>query len=79
MTCRVEDDEVFIQTYNAENRIASVQKLVSGDCATPGDFAAIWDYLYDGDGVRTATLFTPYLDSHVLTPSRPPPNTRHEV
>src|SRR3990172_2262470 len=35
-------------------------KLASGDCATPGNYLAKWDFSYDGDGVRAATLTTPY-------------------
>ncbi len=31
MTCRMESGAWFIQTYNAENRLASVTKLASGD------------------------------------------------
>jgi hypothetical protein len=61
MTCRVESNVKYIQTYNAENRIASIQKLATGTCAAPGNLAAKWDFAYDGDGVRTLTVvYTPY-------------------
>ena len=62
MTCRVENGVKYLQTYNAENRIASITKLASGTCAAPVNFANAteWDFTYDGDGVRTATLTTPY-------------------
>jgi RHS repeat-associated protein len=30
-----------------------------GDCTSPGNYAAKWDFAYDGDGVRVATLTTP--------------------
>jgi hypothetical protein len=60
MTCRVENGVKYLQTYNAENRIASIAKLATGDCSTPGNYAVKWDFTYDGDGVRTATLTTPY-------------------
>jgi len=29
-------------------------------CAAPGNYAAKWDFGYDGDGTRTSTLYTPY-------------------
>jgi len=60
MTCRAENGEWFIQAYNTENRISSIVKLESGDCTTPGSYAMKWDFAYDGDGVRAATLTTPY-------------------
>ena len=44
MTCRVEDGTTYLQTYNSENRIASIVKLASGDCSTPGNYAAKWDF-----------------------------------
>jgi RHS repeat-associated protein len=52
--------EWFIQVYNAENRISSITKLASGDCTTPGLYDLTWDFVYDGDGVRTTTMVTPY-------------------
>ena len=60
MTCRKESGITYLQTYNAENRIASIAKLASGDCSAPGNYATKWDFTYNGDGVRTATLTTPY-------------------
>ncbi len=60
MACRTESNITYLQTYNAENRIASIAKLASGDCSTPGNYAAKWDFGYDGDGVRTSQLYTPY-------------------
>jgi hypothetical protein len=62
MTCRAENGETFVQTYNAENRISTVQKLTSGDCTAPGTLDAHWAFAYDGDGTRTQTLYTPYVD-----------------
>jgi RHS repeat-associated protein len=60
MTCRTETGVTYLQTYNAENRIASIQKLASGTCAAPGNLTAKWDFTYDGDGVRTGQSYTPY-------------------
>ncbi|MBN2115754.1 MAG: hypothetical protein JW730_04245 [Anaerolineales bacterium] len=62
MTCRVESGVTYVQTYNAENRIASIQKLESGTCAEPGNLTDKWDFTYDGDGVRTGQSYTPYTD-----------------
>ena len=61
MTCRVEKSITYLQTYNLENRVASIAKLASGNCATPGNYASKWDFGYDGDGTRTSTLYTPYV------------------
>jgi len=61
MTCRVEGGVTFIQTYNAENRISTIQKLDSGTCASPGNLTAHWAFAYDGDGTRVSTLYTPYV------------------
>jgi hypothetical protein len=44
MTCRTEAGVTYVQTYNAENRIASIQKLASGTCASPGNLTAKWDF-----------------------------------
>jgi RHS repeat-associated protein len=60
MTCRVEEGSTYLQTYNIENRIASIAKLADGNCAAPGDYETKWDFAYDGDGTRIATLITPY-------------------
>jgi RHS repeat-associated protein len=66
MTCRMEPSAgsgtaMYKQTYNAENRISSIQKLRSGACADANPILETkWDFSYDGDGVRTATLITPY-------------------
>jgi len=68
MTCREEDGEWFIQEYNTENRISSIAKLENGDCTTPGDYLTKWDFSYDGDGVRAATLITPYVSGTPQTP-----------
>jgi RHS repeat-associated protein len=35
-------------------------RYASGTCAAPGNYAAKWDFTYDGDGVRTAQSYTPY-------------------
>jgi RHS repeat-associated protein len=67
MTCRTENGATYLQTYNTENRIASIAKLASGDCATPGSYTTKWDFTYDGDGTRTATLTTPYLSGQPQT------------
>jgi RHS repeat-associated protein len=57
----MEGNSLFKQTYNSENRIASVQKLRSGACTDANPLLETkWDFAYDGDGVRTATLITPY-------------------
>jgi RHS repeat-associated protein len=68
MTCRIENNVSFKQTYNAENRIATIQKLETGTCASPGVTAAHWAFAYDGDGTRTATLYTPYVSGSPGTP-----------
>ena len=67
-TCgRCQGGVTFIQKYNAENRTSSIIKLETGSCASPGNFAAKWEFFYDGDGVRAATRFTPYTSG---TPGR---------
>jgi RHS repeat-associated protein len=68
MTCRVEKGMTYIQTYNAENRIASITRLAGGSCAAPGSSAATWDFTYDGDGVRTGQSYTAYTDGEPATP-----------
>jgi RHS repeat-associated protein len=68
MTCREEDGEWYIQEYNTENRISSIAKLAGGDCTTPGDYLSKWDFSYDGDGVRAATLITPYISGVPQSP-----------
>ena len=60
MTCRMENSAWFIQTYNAENRLSIVQKLASGNCTSPGTFAAQWNFSYDGDGTRVAQSYIAY-------------------
>lgn len=60
MTCRTEAGVTYLQTYSAENRIASIQKLKTGTCAAPGALTAKWDFAYDGDGVRTTQAYTTY-------------------
>jgi RHS repeat-associated protein len=57
MTCRVEDEQTFIQSYNDENRISQVE-LVTGSCNTPGDTTSIWNFTYDGDGVKVMQVYT---------------------
>jgi hypothetical protein len=41
MTCRIENDQTYIQSYNAENRISEVE-AVTGDCEEYGDTTATW-------------------------------------
>ncbi len=60
MTCRMESSSWFTQTYNAENRLSVVQKLASGNCTSPGMFAAQWNFSYDGDGTRVAQSYIAY-------------------
>jgi RHS repeat-associated protein/uncharacterized repeat protein (TIGR01451 family) len=62
MTCRTESGLTYLQTYSAENRIASIQKLASGTCAEPGNLTDKWDFTYDGDGTRTGQSYTLYTD-----------------
>ncbi|MBN2501780.1 MAG: N-acetylmuramoyl-L-alanine amidase [Anaerolineales bacterium] len=50
MTCRYEDSVYWKQTYNAENRLAMVEKL-DGNCAA-GSAVESWTFSYDGNGVR---------------------------
>ncbi|HLO29291.1 MAG TPA: hypothetical protein VK249_09160 [Anaerolineales bacterium] len=68
MTCRTETRVTYKQTYNAENRIASIAKLASGTCSTPGNYAAKWDFTYDGDGTRTAQSYTEYTNGQPGSP-----------
>jgi RHS repeat-associated protein len=70
MICRIEDGFTYLQTYNVENRIASIAKLAVEDC-TPleeDDYLTKWDFAYDGDGVRTSTFTTPYEDGDPQSP-----------
>jgi len=61
MTCRVEAGVTYKQVYNAENRISSIMKLRSGTCTDASPVLETkWDFAYDGDGTRMATLVTPY-------------------
>jgi hypothetical protein len=53
MTCRVEDGITYLQTYNTENRIASISKLAGGDCSTPGDTITKWDFSYVSTGGKS--------------------------
>jgi RHS repeat-associated protein len=62
MTCWVENGEWFIHEYNTENRISSIIKLASGDCESLENYATKWEFMYDGDGVRTTTMTTMYED-----------------
>ncbi len=73
MTCRTESGVTYLQTYNAENRIASIAKLATGDCSTPGTYAAKWDFTYDGDGTRTGQAYTAYINGT----GQPPVITRY--
>jgi RHS repeat-associated protein len=57
MTCRAEGGQVFVQTYNAENRMAGAT-LVSGTCDSWGDVLATWTFVYDGDGNRVKQVYT---------------------
>jgi len=74
MTCRVENGDTFIQTYNADreapprgNRLSAVS-LVDGMCDVHGNTLQHWEFTYDGDGSRvqqvyddgTSTLTTAY-------------------
>jgi len=60
VTCRVEMGLTYKQTYNPENRLSTVQKLASGDCATPLTYSASWSFSYDGNGTRVEQLYTTY-------------------
>jgi RHS repeat-associated protein len=57
MTCRVESGKVYVQTYNAENRMAGAMQ-VSGTCASWGTILATWTFTYDGDGSRVKQEYT---------------------
>ena len=57
MICRVEDNQVWEQVYNAENRLAEVRKKDGGSCASMGSTTASWTFTYDGDGVRTKEVY----------------------
>ena len=50
----------IIGLNNVENHISSNTKLASGDCTSPGNAVLKWDFGYDGDGVRVATVTTTY-------------------
>jgi RHS repeat-associated protein len=60
MTCRVEGGVTYLQTYSAENRISYIVRLSTGNCGAPGKYKTKWDFTYDGDGTRTATLTSLY-------------------
>jgi RHS repeat-associated protein len=53
MTCRVEKGISYKQEYNAENRISAIHRM-NGNCAT-GTSVESWNFVYDGDGIRTTT------------------------
>jgi len=61
---------VYLQTYNAENRIASIQRLASGGTCSTVDpaLADKWGFAYDGDGTRVSQLHTPYTNGQPQTP-----------
>ena len=57
MTCRVEDGQTYLQTFNIENRISGIAQ-VTGNCDTPGALSKTWLYTYDGDGIKVKQLYT---------------------
>ena len=66
MTCRMEGNALYKQTYNTENRISSVQKLRSGACAdaspvleTKWDFAGACPETKCGEGMATESARRP--------------------
>jgi hypothetical protein len=60
----VENSVTYKQTYDSENRLASVKQLHTGSAC--GDASptldAQWDFAYDGDGTRVSQLYTPYVN-----------------
>ncbi len=44
----------MLQSYNAENRLATVSRM-NGDCET-GTVVESWSFIYDGDGTRVGEL-----------------------
>ena len=57
MTCRVENNQTFLQYYNAENRMSGVSS-VTGNSAVPGQTNAMWQFFYDGDGNSVEQVYT---------------------
>ena len=57
MTCRMENNQTYLQSYNAENQMSSVQ-AVTGTCDNPGATSATWQFIYDGDGARVEQVYT---------------------
>jgi len=60
VTCRVEEGVTYIQSYNAENRLSVVTKLLEGTCAAPVKTDMQWDFTYDGDGTRVQQVVSTY-------------------
>ena len=62
---KIQKGVTYLQSYNGDceacrrqNRLMGVKKLATGTCAEPLSYAAEWDFAYDGDGVRMATVTT---------------------
>ena len=53
MECRTEKGISYKQEYNAENRISAIHRM-DGNCDTD-TIVESWNFVYDGDGVRTTT------------------------
>jgi len=60
MTCRVEEGVTYVQSYNAENRLSVVTKLLEGTCAAPVKTDTQWDFAYDGDGARVKQIVSTF-------------------
>ena len=63
-TCRMENNQTYLQFFNVENRMNGVW-TVAGTCANPGLASATWQFSFDGDGNRVEQVYT--ADSSSLT------------
>jgi hypothetical protein len=57
MTCRVENEQTYEQSYNNGNRM-DVVLLIEGTCADHGTILTGWAFTYDGDGSRLKQVYT---------------------
>lgn len=61
MTCRIENGQTFLQSYNAENRLSGIA-LIEGDCEPLSEPLKTWSFIYDGDGRDLCTPETFFVE-----------------
>ena len=66
MTCREENGQAWIHTYNDENRLSVVEKI-AGTCASPGATSETMTFTYDGAGVRVMQVYDDGINLDVTT------------